>query len=130
MTISTLCVYVQQSRPSLFRDLINTKEHWLRQVRQLDQLHAPNLPLHVDPRSLSSDQLREMVIKAVQTYENCHSDPFGRGSITTSLNLADPGPDPKYPRLDGTLHPPFMSLGHKLVPGGKYVFVHWSHGND
>lgn len=69
-----------------------------------------------------------MVIKAVQTYENCHSDPFGRGSITISLNLSNPGPDPKCPGLDGTLQPPFMSLGHKLVPGGKYLFVHWSHG--
>lgn len=69
-----------------------------------------------------------MVIKAVQTYENCHSDPFGRGAITISLNLSNPGPDPKCPGLDGTLQPPFMSLGHKLVPGGKYLFVHWSHG--
>lgn len=120
------------------RDLISNQQVWLAQIRRLDQAHAPNLHLHVDARTLKSFELRSLVVKAVQGYENWRNGTIGEDKIVC-VELNDP---PTIGSSEISEEKPwFCSYFYyneptysipapmiKLVPGGRHLFVLWSNG--
>lgn len=85
---------------SLYRHL------WLTLATNLDYDHAPNLAPHESLQSLSTERLREMVIRSTRSY----------------LNWSSPrGPKPSHSIAFG-IRVQTVHLA-KLLPGGKYFIV-------
>lgn len=114
-----------------FRDLASTKQIWLFYLRRLDQAHAPNLPYHVDVYSLTGDELRTMVIKAVQAHDNWRNGTFGQNTQSRNLDIKPPVAriSQSIPRIGFSGdYGSFSSPKITLFPGGGYLLLQWTHG--
>lgn len=86
-----------------FRDVSKERHLWLTLAMSLDYDHAPNLAPHESLDSLSTNHLREMVIRAARSYANWNSPDGAKASRTDCFNV--------HHR---------KSFFKKLLPGGRY----------
>ncbi|KAI5122089.1 hypothetical protein M0805_002211 [Coniferiporia weirii] len=108
---------------SVLRDTTATRHHWLTQLRNLDQAHAPDLAPNVNVDDLSSAQLRNLVTKALSSYRNWKSGSVG-GADTRVMTIKPGNPDGRL----GHLRPSFNWDTAKLMPGGRFLFLAWTTG--
>ena len=101
---------------------------WLHLLGQLDEFHAPSLPPHVNLDSLSSDRLKELVIRAAIGHAN-----WGRSSpscprVTRKRVIDLKNKGGMLGDLKQDKHPREIM---KVVKGGldeEFLFVLWSEG--
>ena len=96
-----------------FRELSLTRSIWDHKLRELDQEHAPDLPSSVPINSLSTRELRHMVIRAVRRYRNCISS---SNIIVTRRATVDLTRGGIYNEFGRSIH-----YILRLLPGGKYM---------
>lgn len=86
-----------------FREMSKERHLWLTLAMSLDYDHAPNLAPHESLESLSTERLREMVIRSARAYANWSSPHGPKPSRSVSFDIHT-----DYVRFE------------KLLPGGKY----------
>lgn len=85
------------------QQLTLSRQLWITLVQDLDYDRAPSLLPHESIQSLTTERLRDLVIRSTREYLNWTSSDRPRATRSVTLDLPDE--DVYY---------------HKLVPGGKY----------
>lgn len=92
-----------------FRKVSQYRHLWLTLATNLDYDHAPNLAPHESLQSLSTERIREMVIRSTRSYLNWSSPLGPKSSHSIVFDL----------RIESVLFA-------KLLPGGRYfIAVDW-----
>ncbi|KAH8115630.1 hypothetical protein DFH11DRAFT_1296325 [Phellopilus nigrolimitatus] len=105
-----------------FHNVVSNKAVWLKQLRALDQDHAPDLPRHISVDELDWLQVRTLVVRAYRRQLNCTGPAPLRPTreITVPIGSAN---------LDGALGEPYgFRTDVQLLPGRALLLVLWSEG--
>lgn len=84
----------------------------------------------MDVQTLKSDELRTIVVRAVQAYENWRNGSFGTKPHERDeyIELQRPAASEFKPWSDPVITPQINTYRTNIAPGGDYLFVQWDHG--
>ena len=99
------------------RSLSNERHLWRELLLDLDIDHAPDMQKFVNLESFTTQEIKSIVVKAVQGFINWNRP----GGPVFSHKIILPN-EQIYSRSDSKLK------RVKLVPGGRYLVAHRSHG--
>lgn len=109
--------------------VVKSRYLWLDLLHGLDQAQAPNLPLHADLDALTCDEIRKLVVKAIQGYLKIKNERLCSLNNEVYVELFDiPGNKSLTAKGSPDLFPHSNRDNVRLLPGGTHLIVQWSHG--
>ena len=88
------------------------RQIWYNLLRRLPVSQTPDLPPHVRLESISTEDLRLLVIRAVRSYRNWLRGPKLRATREYQIRITRNNESETYERVDP-----------RLLPGGQYLVI-------
>lgn len=110
-------MYLLLQTCKFLHNVVSNKALWLKQLRALDQDHAPDLPRHISVDELDWLQVRTLVVRAYRRRLNC----TGPGSLQPMREITVRIGSAKLNKALGEPHGFWTAM--ELLPGGRLLVL-------